>query len=91
MPFFGQNIGRERIKNCKPGIAVRFAKLFAESDSQMAPHPVPLPIRWGEGGRKPGEGLEYFHPIGLFCDTDRGFGLVRAGIGGFSSIQRRNV
>jgi hypothetical protein len=24
-----------------------------------APHPVPLPIRWGEGGRRPGEGLGF--------------------------------
>ena len=23
----------------------------------VAPHPFPLPIGWGEGGRRPGEGL----------------------------------
>src|SRR5688572_12717648 len=25
-----------------------------------APHPFPLPIRWGEGGRRPGEGFVCF-------------------------------
>ena len=29
---------------------------------KSAPHPVPLPIRWGEGGRWPGEGMVTLHP-----------------------------
>lgn len=27
---------------------------------RFAPHPVPLPIGWGEGGRRPGEGFGFF-------------------------------
>jgi hypothetical protein len=29
------------------------------SHHAKAPHPVPLPIGWGEGGRRPGEGLAW--------------------------------
>jgi Ca-activated chloride channel family protein len=31
-------------------------ELWVDGDGEKAPHPVPLPIGWGEGGRRPGEG-----------------------------------
>ena len=38
-----------------------------------APHPVPLPIRWGEGGRRPGEGNFSFNDFGdVFSHLHRG-------------------
>jgi hypothetical protein len=38
-----------------------------------APHPVPLPIRWGEGGRRSGEGLaENPAAMTLFKSLSRG-------------------
>lgn len=33
-----------------------------ESQFRKAPHPVPLPIQRGEGGRRPGEGCFPFYP-----------------------------
>ena len=36
------------------------------------PHPVPLPIRWGEGGRRPGEGFPAQHDaLGQIAECER--------------------
>jgi len=44
-----------------------------------APHPCPLPIRWGEGGRRPGEGLSIALPDDgpIFFDYAAGLALLR--------------
>jgi D-galactarolactone cycloisomerase len=36
------------------------------NEFRIAPHPVPLPIGWGEGGRRPGEGLSHFDASIIF-------------------------
>ena len=34
---------------------------LVESTARKAPHPSPLPIGWGEGGQRPGEGASLIH------------------------------
>src|SRR5947207_13754918 len=38
------------------------------------PHPVPLPIRWGEGGRRPGEGNKCVTSAWWWCRVAPGIG-----------------
>jgi len=46
-------------------------RLFAEINFRKAPHPVPLPIRWGEGDRRLGEGFSGSFPEICFGNRSR--------------------
>jgi hypothetical protein len=77
----GEEIG-EKKRNRLPGEAVcnlfssanvvimKFI-LFAKSNFRMDPHPVPLPIRWGEGVRRTGEGFAFFYQEICFGNRSR--------------------
>src|SRR5437879_11349738 len=55
--------------------SVVFLTLLYNNAKQQRPSPCPLPIGWGEGGRRPGEGKgATFTLNGYFCDYDTGFG-----------------
>src|SRR5262249_27556768 len=41
---------------------IQETRLTAVIHFRNAPHPGLLPIRWGEGGRRPGEGFARFYP-----------------------------
>ena len=43
--------------------------------NKSSPHPVPLPIGWGEGGWRPGEGLTFVPTVyaqSVFCSSQVG-------------------
>src|SRR5688572_26310808 len=46
------SIGENKVGNC---VLINHPKYISHFSN--SPHPVPLPIRWGEGGRRPGEGI----------------------------------
>jgi drug/metabolite transporter (DMT)-like permease len=50
------------------GILLLIAKRVLRNNFRAAPHPGPLPIRWGEGGRRSGEGFTPFPPEIIYAN-----------------------
>src|SRR5437660_2770647 len=48
--------GRDMTRGCRGGVPNASLQWSRPSWKQQRPSPCPVPIGWGEGGRRPGEG-----------------------------------